>query len=234
MLPFRSSSVIIANISDIRPKPVRQKLSVSSVEKATLTKDAQTEKNSNLNVPIVKDQMLQTTKGVQPTNNRCSGNMLWTTKKGYASILKQNSAPTPQPRGDMFSFTADQLVKFVATVAIQIAQPQVCYTTAPKDAVDKKSSLCRRVSEAAKSQLGVSISGSTLFDAIGSLRAPVLPASKIPVVRPEPFRFSAPNTKPPVILNSHSPPTFTSQTVPKQSNPSKQDLPCRPSLMTGI
>ena len=139
-------------------------------------------------------------------------------QKSYASILKQKSAPSPQPRGDTFSFTADQLVKFVATVAIHIAQPQVCYTTAPKDAVDKKSSLCRRVSEAAKSQLGVSISGSTLFEAIGSLRAPVLPASKIPVVRPEPFRFSAPNTKPPVILTSHSPPTFT---VPKQSNPRK-------------
>ena len=142
-------------------------------------------------------------------------------KNSYTFTLKQNSAPTPQPLGDTFSFTADQLVKFVATVAIQIAQPQVCYTTAPKDAVDKKSSLCRRVSEAAKSQLGVSISGSTLFDAIGSLRAPVLPASKIPVVRPGPFRFSATNTKPPVILNSHSPPPFTNQTVPKQSNPSK-------------
>ena len=142
-------------------------------------------------------------------------------QKSYASILKQNSAPSPQPRGDTFSFTTDQLVKFVATVAIHIAQPQVCYTTAPKDAVDKKSSLCRRVSEAAKSQLGVSISGSTLFEAIGSLRTPVLPASKIPVVRPEPFRFSAPNTKPQVILNSHSPPTFTNQTVPKQSNPPK-------------
>ena len=155
-------------------------------------------------------------------------------QKSYASILKQNLASTPQSWGDTFSFTADQLVKFVATVAIQITQPQVCYTTAPKDAVDKKSSLCRCVSEAAKSQLGVSILGSTLFDTIGSLCAPVLPASKIPVVRPEPFRFSAPNMKPPVILNSHSPPTFTNQTVPKQSNPSKQDLPCRPSLITGI
>ena len=80
MLPFRSSSVITANISDIRPKTVRQKLSVSS-EEATLTKDARTEKNTNLNVPIVKDHMLQTIKGVQPTKNRCSGNMWWTTKK---------------------------------------------------------------------------------------------------------------------------------------------------------
>ena len=92
-------------------------------------------------------------------------------QKSYASILKQNTAPTPQPKGDTFTFTADQLVKFVATVAIQIAQPQVCYTTAPKDAVDKKSSLCRRVSEAAKSQLGISISGNALFDAIGCIRA---------------------------------------------------------------
>ena len=124
--------------------------------------------------------------------------------KNYASILKQNSAPPPQPKGDTFSFTADQLVKFLATVAIQVAQPQVCHTNAPKDAVDKTSSLCRRVSEAAKSQLGMSISGSTLFDAIGSAHAPVLPASKTPVVIPEPFRFSA-STKPPAILKSLSP-----------------------------
>ena len=140
-------------------------------------------------------------------------------QKSYASILKQNSAPTPQPKGDTFTLTADQVVKFVAIVAIQIAQTQVCYTTAPKDAVDKKSSLCRRVSEAAKSQLEISISGNILFNEIRCIRAPVLPASKIPVVRPEPFRFSVSNTKPPTILNSHSPPTFTNQTVPKQSNP---------------
>ena len=208
MLPFRSSSVITTNISVIRPKISRQKPSVSSVEKATHIKDARIEKKSNLNVPTVKDHMLQITKGVQPTKKQVFRQHVVDNQKSYASILKQNSAPSPQPRGDTFSFTADQLVKFVATVAIQIAQPQVCYTTAPKDAVDKKSSLCRRVSEAAKSQLGVSISGSTLFDAIGSLRAPVLPASKIPVVRPEPFRFPAPNTKPPVILTSHSPPYF--------------------------
>ena len=79
-------------------------------------------------------------------------------QESYASILKQNSAPPPQPKGDTFSFTADQLIEFVATVAIQVAQPQVCNTSAPKDVVDRKSSLCQRVSEAAKSQLGISIS----------------------------------------------------------------------------
>ena len=64
-------------------------------------------------------------------------------QKSYASILKLNSATPPQPKGDTFSFTADQLIKFVATVAIQIAQQQVCYLNAPNDAVDKKSSLYR-------------------------------------------------------------------------------------------
>ena len=146
-------------------------------------------------------------------------------QKSYAPILKQNSAPSPQPRGDTFSFMADQLVKFVATVAIQIAQPQVCYTTATKDAVDKKSSLCRHVSKAAKSQLGVSISGSTLFEAIGSLCTPVLPASKIPVVRPAPFRFSAPNTKPLVILNSHSPLLLITRLSPNSLTPLNRTSP---------
>ena len=81
MLPFRSSSVITAKISDIRPKTVRLKLSVLSVEKATLTKDAQTEKNSNPNVLTVNDHMLQTIKGVQLIKNRCYVNMWRTTKK---------------------------------------------------------------------------------------------------------------------------------------------------------
>ena len=139
--------------------------------------------------------------------------------------FKAKLGPASTTKGDTFSFTADQLVKFVATVGIQIAQSQVCYTNAPKDAVDKKSSLCRRVSEADKSQPGISISENTLFDAIGCIRAPVLPASKIPVVIPEPFRISASTkplaTKPSTILNSLSPPVFTNKTVPKQSNSSK-------------
>ena len=46
MLPLRSDSVGTAKISDTRPKIVRQKLNVSSVQKATHTKDAQTEKKA--------------------------------------------------------------------------------------------------------------------------------------------------------------------------------------------
>ena len=178
--------------------------------------------------------MLLTIKGVQLIKKKqvfCQH--VVDNQKGYASILKQNSAPPPQPKGDTFSFSADQLIKFVATVAIQIAQPQVCYSNAPKDAVDRKSSLCRQVSEAAKSQLGISISGSILFDAFGSVHAPVLPASKIPVVIQEPFRSSA-STKPSAILNSLSSSTFTNKTVPSLNLLNRTPPPCRPSLMTGI
>ena len=90
-------------------------------------------------------------------------------QKSYASILRQNLAP-PQPKDKDFTFSADQLVKFVANVVIQVAQPQVCYANPTQDAIDKKSSLCRRVSEAAKTHLGVNITGINLFDAIGQLR----------------------------------------------------------------
>ena len=44
-------------------------------------KDARTERKSNQNVQTVKDYMLPIIKGVQPTKNRCSDNMWWTTKK---------------------------------------------------------------------------------------------------------------------------------------------------------
>ena len=98
-------------------------------------------------------------------------------QKSYAAILCQNTAP-PQPQDKTFIFSAEQLVKFVANVTIQVAQPQVYYINSPQDAIDKKSSMCRRVSEAAKTHLGVEITGSSLFDAIGHLRPPAPSAPK--------------------------------------------------------
>ena len=65
MLPFRSCSLIAAKISGTRSKIVGQKSNMSSVEKGTHTKDAQTEQKSNQSVPIAKDHMLLTIKGVQ-------------------------------------------------------------------------------------------------------------------------------------------------------------------------
>ena len=129
---------------------------------------------------------------------------------------------TIQPQDKTFTFSAEQLVKFVANVAIQVAQPQVCYINSTQDAIDKKPSMCRRVSEAAKTHLGVDIAGSSLFDAIGHLRppAPSAPKPKTPLTKSEaPFKFTSSTkvTKPSAILKTLSPTNKPSKTVPKQS-----------------
>ena len=60
-------------------------------------------------------------------------------QKSSASILCQNLAP-PQSQDKVFTFSAKQLIKFVANVAIQVAQPQVYYANPDQDVIDKKSS----------------------------------------------------------------------------------------------
>ena len=151
-------------------------------------------------------------------------------QKSYASILRQNLAP-PQFQDKAFTFSADQLVKFVAKVVIQVAQPQVCYANPTQDAIDKKSSLCHRVSEAAKNHLGVNITGINLFDAIGQMRPSAPPTSKpkSSLNKGESsFKFTATTklTKPPAISKTLSPPpppppSTTNKAVPKQPKSSK-------------
>ena len=146
-------------------------------------------------------------------------------QKSYAAILRQNTAP-PQPQDKTFTFSAEQLVKFVANMASQVAQPQVCYINSPQHAIDKKSSMCRRVSEAAKTHLGVDIPGSSLFDAIGHLRPPAPSAQKqkpfLPKVK-SPFKFTSSTkvTKPSAILKTLGLTNKPSKTVPKQSKTSQ-------------
>ena len=146
-------------------------------------------------------------------------------QKSYASILHQNLAP-PQSQGKAFTFLADQLVKFVANVVIQVAQPQVCYANLSEGAIDKKSSLCHRVSEAAKNHLGVSITGINLFDAIGQLDPSAPPTSKPKTSLNKgesSFKFTATTklTNPPAISKPLSPPSTTNKVVPKQPKCSK-------------
>ena len=135
VLPFRSSSVITVKISDIRPKTVRQKL--KCVICGCPNKEKQYPKCANSKGPHVANY-----KGCPAYKKQVFRQHVVDNQKSYASILKQNSALPPQPKGDTFSFTADQLMKVGVTVVIQIAQPPVSYPNAPKDAVDKKSSLC--------------------------------------------------------------------------------------------
>ena len=143
--------------------------------------------------------------------------------KSCASILRQNLAPS-QSQDKAFTFSVDQLIKFVTNVVIQVAQPQVCYANPTQDAIDKKSSLCRRVSEAAKNHLGVNITGINLFDAIGQLRPSVPPTSKPKTSfnkGESSFKFTASTTKPSAIPKPLSPPSTTNKVVPKQPKSSK-------------
>ena len=94
-------------------------------------------------------------------------------QKLYASAVSQNALSQPKPN-QTFTFTAEQLTKFVANVVIQIAQPQVCYPNPKQDTLDLKSSMCRKVSQAAKNILKFDITGNVLFESVGSLSAPAL------------------------------------------------------------
>ena len=125
---------------------------------------------------------------------------------------------TPQT----FQFNAEQLTKFVANVVIQLAQPQVCYPTAKQDMLDLKSSMCRKISNAAKTFLSVDITGKDLFESIGSLSAPAPPP-------PKPFQFASTKvnsslkttSKPSSTLKATSPPNNLIKAVPKQPKSTK-------------
>ena len=134
-------------------------------------------------------------------------------QKSYAAVVGQNTLPQPKTT-QMFEFTAEQLTKFVANMAIQIAQPQVCYPNPKQDMLNLKSSMCRKVSTVAKTILGVNITGKELFESIGSLGAPA---------PPKPFTFTSTQvnsasktTTKPSTSKTTSPPKTSIKAVPKQ------------------
>ena len=92
-------------------------------------------------------------------------------QKSYAAAVSQK--PLTQPKTHQtFQFTTEQLTKFAANVVLQIAQPQVCYPNPKQDMLDLKSSMCRKISNVAKTIVSVNITGKELFESIGSLSAP--------------------------------------------------------------
>ena len=84
-------------------------------------------------------------------------------QKSYASVLSQNTLLQSKPT-QTFTFTAEQLAKFVANVLIQIAQPQGCYPNPKQDTLDLKSSMYRKVSQAAKNILKFDVTAKDLFE----------------------------------------------------------------------
>ena len=94
-----------------------------------LIKDARIEKQENLSVQTVRDKMLHHTKGVgntKKTPKQAFRQHVVNNQKTYASTESQNTLPQLKTN-ETFTFTAEQLTKFVGNVVIQIAQPQVCY-----------------------------------------------------------------------------------------------------------
>ena len=144
-----------------------------SVVRVIPIKDALTRKQENPNVQNVRGHMLHLIKGVLHTKNRHFNNNVVNSQKSYAAAVGHK--PLTQPRTPQtILFNSKQLTKFVANVVIQIAQPQVCYSTTKQDMSDLKSSMCRKISNAAKNVLSVDITGKDLFESIGSLSAPAL------------------------------------------------------------
>ena len=62
---------------------------------------------------------------------------------------------------------------------VKMAQPQVCYPDPKQDMLDSKSSMCRKISNVAKTILGVNITWNDLFESIGSLSAPQPPKNHL-------------------------------------------------------
>ena len=141
-------------------------------------------------------------------------------QKSYASVVSQNTLSQPKPIQTL-TFSAEQLTKFVANMIIQIAQPQVCYPNPKQDTLDLKSSVCRKVSHAAKNILKFDVTAKDLFESIGPLSVPAPP--------PKPFTFtstkvnstSKSTSKPLTTLKSTSPPSDSTKAVPKQPKTSK-------------
>ena len=103
--------------------------------------------------------------------------MVVNNQKSYAAAVSQK--PLTQPKTHQtFKFTAEQLTKFVAIVVLQIVQPQVCYPNPKQDMLDLKSSMCRKISNVAKTILSVNITGKELFESIGFVSAPAPPPPK--------------------------------------------------------
>ena len=84
-------------------KTCRSKTKCVSVGRATITKDALTERKSSQNAPTVKGHMLLLTKGVQHTKNKHLDNMWWTIKSHMLPFYAKTRLPlSPRIRHSHF------------------------------------------------------------------------------------------------------------------------------------
>ena len=216
--PFRLGSASTAKVSDIRQKTAGLNQNVRSVVRAIRIRDAREKEAKQPKCANCSGSHVASYKGCPEYKKQAFLQHVVNHQKTYAAVVGQKSLTQPN-NSQTFQFTAEQLTKFVANVVIQIAQPQVCYPNPKQDMLDLKSSICRKVSNVAKTVLGVSITGKELFESIGSLSAPA---------PPKPFSFTSTkvnsvskSTPKPPILKSTSPSSNTTNAVPKQPKATK-------------
>ena len=86
-------------------------------------------------------------------------------QNSYASVLKSS----PPQNAPSMSFSAEKLTEFVTTVVVKVAHPQLCYSNLSKGVIEKKSNVCKEISEVTQKILEVDIEGGTLFKGIPSV-----------------------------------------------------------------
>ena len=97
-----------------------------SVVRTIRTKDAQKKKAKQPKCANCSGPHVASYKGCPEYKKQAFRQHVVNNQKSYAAVVSQNSLLQPKTT-QTFQFTAEQLTKFVANVAIQIAQPQVCY-----------------------------------------------------------------------------------------------------------
>ena len=210
--PFQFGSASTANVSDIQLKTVSPSKNVSSVVRTIHTQRMPKKRTKQPKCANCSGPHVASYKGCPEYKKQAFRQHVVNNQKTYATAVSQKSHS--QPKTQTFQFTAEQLTKFLANVAIQIAQPQVCYPNPKQDMLDLKSSMCQKVSNVAKTILGISITGKELFESIGSLSTPA-PSG--------PFTFTSTKmnsgsktTSKPSISKSTSPTSTSTKAVPKQ------------------
>ena len=192
-LQFRSCSATTAKVSATRLKPVdpNKKCLIcgeNHSHKGCPSRELRKPTCANCKGPHVVSY-----KGCPEYKKHAFKQHVVSNQKSYASVLSQNTLLLSKPT-QTFTFTAEQLTKFVANVIIQIAQPQVCYPNPKQHALDLKSSMCRKVSQAAKTFLSLtSLQKICLNQSVLSALLPPRP--------PKPFTFSS--TKKTLVHQNH-------------------------------
>ena len=130
----------------------------------------------------------------------------------FFSVAEAHNLICPRPSDENFSF------------ACKPSSPKhirhVCYPNPKQDTPYLKSSICRKISSAAKTTLSVDITVKDLFESISSLSAPA-PIKLFTFTSTKVNQVSKIIAKPSIVLKSITPPIKSTKAAPKEPITSK-------------